>query len=270
MPADRHESRLHSAGRRLHAIAVPATRRPDDFLGAVGRFEMEMMKDPGSVDVADGSRILHLRLAVRGDGFLDASMLPSLAEAPGFQVRGQRIEKLPDGLVQHVELRRSAGTADDVMPAVSWSYFDPSRPARFETIRLGTETTGETQGSSKLPWLVGGGILFIIGMLSLLRRRPAAEERVVQEAVEAKTRPKPPPHDLIDELARLLGISRDQVYATDLRARLATTTVPPELAEELAVAVAAIMRRRFAQDGVGIGEEQERSLRRRLHAAVAE
>lgn len=187
IPLDRQEATIQSEVWKAYTVETPVNGRPSDFMGAVGRYTMELAsklanKQPESAN----QEMLKVRIAFRGQGYLNPLFSWSPDFGRGFAKRGAFIEMHPDGLTWVGEVQSNHPGTE--LPSVSWSYFDPTDGGHYQTLR----TPGELQGSfpfssSQLPWIVGGGLLFIIGMLHLQRRRVAAFQESASTSTSIST-----------------------------------------------------------------------------------
>ena len=110
-------------------VAIPTDRRPADYRGAVGHYEIITRATP--IDIKAGDPIT-LHIGIRGDGPMELVQAPPLAELAEFS----RDFKVPDealaGVVENdvkvfrASIRpRRAGISQ--IPAVPLSYFDPDK-----------------------------------------------------------------------------------------------------------------------------------------------
>ncbi|MHC4838929.1 MAG: hypothetical protein ACYTF3_12185, partial [Planctomycetota bacterium] len=263
VPLDLQELRRETAAFRAAVLPLP-DGAPPSFRGAVGEFTATLQAEEPT---ADG---WELRIEVRGDGRLDAAMLPRV---DSIGVRGQRREVLDDGIRLLLEAAPPAGDAKP--PRIDWSWFDPREPAGYRTVTLGMD--GETQAAEmevgeptaaepddavgfdlRILGAVAGSLL----LLFLLVRRPWKHEEGPSEDGApspsfTRASPRPalqvappaPPRDLIQDLADRVGIPRDAVYQEALVPRLQESGVPAALAEEIAAAVLRITAARFGGQG---------------------
>ena len=120
-------------GRRIFALArgvdvvvkdVPLDGRPDDYIGAVGRFEVDAELAPTSVRVGDP---MTLTLTLSGQGTLDDARPPAIADLPGvagaFRTYDATEESQP-GARRFTYSVRPLRTDVAQFPPVPVSYFD--------------------------------------------------------------------------------------------------------------------------------------------------
>lgn len=288
IPLDRQEATIESKAWKGYTVEPPVAGRPSDFMGSVGRFTMELQSKLASEQPDPSTAMLHVRIAFRGEGYLNPLFTWSPDFGHFFPKRGAFIEMHPEGLtwvgeVQSIDL-------DTELPSVSWSYFDPTDGGHYETLH----TPGGWQGSlvfhtGRLPWIIGGGLLFVLGMLHLQRRRvatyqsavvktPSAPATVAQTptprpmsasasaAAKKPVRVTPTPRDLIDYLAAFLDCRREQIYADDLQVRLSKTNLPDPLVRDLCRAIRSIHQARYAQQGAVPSEQDLTELTQRLQS----
>lgn len=113
---------------RIEIRAVPSAGRPADFLGGVGRFEIEAMAEPAVVRV--GERIVY-KIKATGPGALGMIDRPSLARFKGLAIpveirpgRDQTSFEPPSRTFVYEIRPLSAGEV--TLPPVSAAAFDPA------------------------------------------------------------------------------------------------------------------------------------------------
>jgi hypothetical protein len=295
IPLDRQETTIQSEAWQAHTVEPPHAGRPKDFMGSVGRYTMKLdsklaSEQPGSPE----QETLQVRIAFRGEGYLNPLFAWSPDFGSAFTNRGAFLEMHPEGLTWVGEVQTSHPGFE--LPSVSWSYFDPTDGGHYKTLRTpGAEDFDVVLHTGRLPWVIGGGVLFVIGMLYLQRRRvPAIQTADSTAQSRSKTgapklalssAPTPPlssvksrraapvpqpslpgnaPRDLMDHLAVFLDCPRDQIYADDLHERLCLTKVSAAFAKELTVAVQALLQARYAEQGVAPSEQHLAELIQKL------
>jgi len=117
--------------REIEVRPLPAEGRPEDFSGAVGRFELESEADPTRVDSGEP---VTLTVRVVGDGNFDRVTLDGVTDADGFRTYAARGEFRGDALgssgrkvFEQLLVPEHAGA--DAVPPVRFSFFDPEARA---------------------------------------------------------------------------------------------------------------------------------------------
>ena len=128
MPVDRHDITVEGQGRALRILPLPTAGRPRQFHGAVGRFTVHAEARPTQLQVGDD---LQVTLHIDGDGNLP--LLPGPQPSlPGFHQFGMVEQPSATGrsfLLHLAPLRPDLRW----LPAIAWSYFDPTPPGRYRT-----------------------------------------------------------------------------------------------------------------------------------------
>lgn len=162
--------------------ALPVEGRPEDFAGAVGRYETEIWFDRSDLRAGEA---VNLVLQVEGSGNLNALARPHLPDIPGVRVYegGEDAEVRLRGAEFAGHKRFSWVLVPErpgqyVLPALRFPYFDPDqatyRVARTETVSLLVESAASAELTADAPR--GVAIRFIRDRLgdqpSDLHRRP--------------------------------------------------------------------------------------------------
>jgi len=268
VPLDRQETTVASAAWSGVAITPPDLGKPTDFYGAIGRYTMELEAQRASQQpLAAAEELLEVRISIRGVGYLNPPLQWNPQFSDGFHQRGAVMEILSDGVVWAGEVLSSHPGAE--LPAITWSYFDPSGTGQYQTLQTaGSLPPAPRFPQSKLPWIVGGSLLFLIGILHLHRRRAAPRPALVTQKMAPPTRAAAP-HDLIDHLAVHLSCRREEIYSLELHQRLVLSGLPAEFAAELHATVQALMQARYAEQGPAPSQLQLAELTARLQMLKA-
>lgn len=153
-PADREDVRCDSRGVNVEVLALPTEGRPADFSGLVGRIAVQAeLQAPPTVRVGD---TVQMTLTVTGDGDLRPFRAPTLADLPGFWVRGVREQTEPGRHQAIYELAaRQSGT--HALPPLAVPFFAPDSAA-YEVAAstpIGIAVAPAADGSHSLD--AGGG-----------------------------------------------------------------------------------------------------------------
>ena len=143
----------------LRVLSPPATGRPPDYAGAVGRFQMQVTASPTNVTVGDP---ITVRVRVSGTGNFDGLRLPEIPANSGFQAypgTNLFVEADPLGLTgvknfEMVLVPEQAGVQQLRWPVLSaWDpderryVTDGTRPLQI-VVRPGTGTQAQPAGSN--------------------------------------------------------------------------------------------------------------------------
>ncbi|MHC4937976.1 MAG: BatD family protein [Planctomycetota bacterium] len=258
MPVDRTDITVEGTERRVLVLPLPAEGRPERFGGAVGRFQVEVESDPGTLDL---NEIFKLVLRIEGEGNLAHFDTPRLALA-GFHVYGSVDDR--------GERRRSitydvapAELGVTQVPPIEFGYFDPAageyRSSTTEPIPVRVVGATARVEESFWPWYLAGALaLFAAGLLMLRRRRePDAIEKAAAQFHAGKT--------FEEFLASMLDCPAAAVISPDLADRLCAAGVPGDLA---ARAAGLVEKRVGARYGGAEPGEPERAEARALVDAI--
>ncbi len=132
---DRYEKQpivLQSEEVTLNVSPLPQEGRPEDFSGAVGRFEFEASVAPSEVNAGDP---LTVKMNVRGDGYLKGIELPAFRHLEEFKVYDPQIkEEDKNKKLEQVIIPESEKILQ--VPAIRFSSFDPSL-GKYQTVSKG-------------------------------------------------------------------------------------------------------------------------------------
>ncbi len=129
--AERRPFSLRSDPIPLTVNPLPREGRPDDFRGAVGRFDLEVSAGPETVRAGDPVTVT---IRISGEGNLDSVTLPEIPTGEDFRTFSPETDtrkSVRDGrlggekVFQQVLIPLSEEVGE--IPAVSFSYFDPGR-----------------------------------------------------------------------------------------------------------------------------------------------
>ncbi len=131
VPADWQLAFVHAEPLVLQIHPLPEEGRPVSFTGAVGRFTVSTEAHPGDPQVGDK---VELVLHIEGEGNLDSFEAPRLDPPSGFHVYGETQERRGRERLVTYDLAPSA-EGELELPAIAFSFFDPSDPPGYRTIR---------------------------------------------------------------------------------------------------------------------------------------
>lgn len=288
-PVDRRDASTEGSPLLLDVRPLPTDGRPDDFLGAVGRFQVEATLDR---DVVEDGETLGLRLRVTGDGDLGAFGAPRLDSLAGFDVVGRLERPEADARVLVYELAPRVVGAVEV-PAVAFPYFDPTgegawRVARTAPLpvtvrgtagqasldglppllpfapvdsrdRAGRIPSAPLWGGLLLPWLLAAVVLLRRGAQ---RRGALPEVRIRRAALRLRrsvARGGNPRAALAACAAEVLDVPLAAVIGPDLEQRLCDAGVRPPEARACATLLRALVGASYG--GPPVEEPQEHVLR---------
>ncbi|MDP8235312.1 MAG: BatD family protein [Candidatus Erginobacter occultus] len=122
---------LRSEPITLSVKPLPRENRPEDFRGAVGRFDLAVTAAPSSVRAGEPVTVT---MTVRGRGNLDAVTVPTIPAGSDFQTYTPEVEIRKDAsggrlggekVFKQVLIPLNPEVRE--IPAVTFSYFDPER-----------------------------------------------------------------------------------------------------------------------------------------------
>lgn len=123
---------LGSAELGIKVLPLPEEGKPQDFSGAVGKYEFDMTVSPSEVKVGDP---LTVRMKVSGYGNLKAVTMPAYSDSKDFRAYDPKIgEENSVKTLEQVVIPNHAGVSE--VPAVRFSYFDPDEKT-YRTITKG-------------------------------------------------------------------------------------------------------------------------------------
>ncbi|MBW6521445.1 MAG: BatD family protein [Desulfoarculaceae bacterium] len=128
--------RIVSREMTLQVLSLPVETRPDDFNGAIGRFELQVQAEPTEVGPGDP---ITLTMTVLGTGNFDQVEAPILSEPEGWKSYPPSAEFTPAArpgqgskvFAQAIIARSGDKTA---IPPLSFSFFDPES-RQYQTLR---------------------------------------------------------------------------------------------------------------------------------------
>lgn len=123
---------LESLSVPVSILPFPEEGRPRDFRGAVGDFTFEAGISSQEVRVGDP---LTLTMRVGGYGSLDTVTAPVLQNVDDFKVYEPQVS-IKDGKKVYEQVLIPRNADPGIIPAVTFSYFDPGR-GRYETVTRG-------------------------------------------------------------------------------------------------------------------------------------
>ena len=147
---------LQSEELQIEVLPLPEQGRPEEFTGAVGRFQLSVEAQPTQVAVGDP---VTLRVLVEGEGNM-ASVQPLQVDAAAgvklYDPKVEEEERITNGvyggrrLFEYILIPEQGGTLD--IPPLRFAYFDPHQ-ARYEVlesapITIHSEGSVEEEGVS--------------------------------------------------------------------------------------------------------------------------
>lgn len=119
---------------KVSILPLPEKGRPADFSGAVGQFALKV--DPSATSIVAGD-VITMTIRVTGAGYLGDLKPPQVSESPDFKVYDPRLISESGATNRVYEQSIVPQTTNaTVIPAVCFSYFDPS------TVSYKTATSG--------------------------------------------------------------------------------------------------------------------------------
>ncbi len=116
----------------IEVLPLPVEGKPENFSGAVGRFDFEASASPAEVKVGDP---VTLRMTARGNGNLKAVTMPALDAEENFKLYDPQIKE-EEGIksLEQVVIPRSDKVKG--IPEIGFSYFDVEEK-KYKTITRG-------------------------------------------------------------------------------------------------------------------------------------
>jgi len=139
---ERRPVMVQSADLNLDVLPLPDEGKPEDFSGAVGKFDFKVQASPLRVSSGDP---ITLKMTVEGDGNLKAIALPAFSQSDDFKVYDPQTKE--DGgrkILEQVLIPRSERVTQ--IPAVRFNYFDTQNHS-YQTIVQGPFTVEVTKPS---------------------------------------------------------------------------------------------------------------------------
>lgn len=125
---------LHSGPVEMTVRALPQDGKPDDFAGAVGRFDLEVSVQPVEVRVGDP---ITVRMRVSGTGSLATVSAPLVDAGADFKVYSPQVSgQASDGGKVFEQVLIPLRTDVHEVPAARLSFFDPAASA-YHTVSRG-------------------------------------------------------------------------------------------------------------------------------------
>lgn len=116
----------------INVIPLPEDGKPENFSGAVGRFDFESSISPAEVKVGDP---VTLKMTIRGDGNMKSVTMPSLDAGENFKLYDPEIkEDAGVKTLEQVAIPKSEKVEE--FPELVFSYFD-AREKKYKTITRG-------------------------------------------------------------------------------------------------------------------------------------
>lgn len=147
---------LQSEELQIEVLPLPEQGRPEEFTGAVGRFQLSVEAQPTQVAVGDP---VTLRVLVEGEGNMAAVQPLQVDAAAGVKLYDPKVEeeeRITNGvyggrrLFEYILIPEQGGTLN--IPPLRFAYFDPHQ-ARYEVlesdpITIHSEGSVEAEGVS--------------------------------------------------------------------------------------------------------------------------
>lgn len=245
----------------LDVRALPEKGRPGDFAGAIGRFTVRAEAAPRAVDAGDPVRVV---VTLEGEGNWGAFALPAIAP-DGFHRHALLAKSRPNRRVVVAELAPLHGGVERV-PPIPFSYFDPERGA-YATVETGPiplDVRGDPPPAEPVEpepkrswlWLAAGSIAVLILLAAWTVRRRRTRTAEPSAADRFRERLQQPDTDVeaafTEYVAAYLDVPAAAVVGPDLRARLESALVAPDLAGRTAMLLERLVGARYggaAADG---------------------
>lgn len=146
---------LKSEARTIHVKPLPAADIPVNFKGAVGDFSITSAVDKNDLTTDDAG---NLQITISGSGNIQLINAPSIAwpkGVDGFEARMKEdVDKSSVPIKGHKIFTYPftlSHTGDFVLPAISFSYFDPETSV-YRTVETAPITLHVKAGAKKLPF----------------------------------------------------------------------------------------------------------------------
>ena len=114
------------------ANEIPSENRPDDFRGAVGKFNFDIKVSTSDLKIG---QTLTLVMSLSGAGNFNTAILPGIVSIKGAKIYEPKVIKEKDSIRSEQIVRVESGEFSEI-PQVSFSFFDPD-DRKFVTIRKG-------------------------------------------------------------------------------------------------------------------------------------
>lgn len=262
---------LRGGARSLEVRPLPAEGRPAGFLGYVGRYTVRAEADREEAVVGE---VMKVRLVVTGEGNLDLLPPPPLGDLPGFHVYGTLDVQDPDRRTLTYEVAPlDAGLR--AVPPISFAFYDPEPPGGYRVVHTDPVPLDVRAGATPTPavpatppaasaddptgWVAIAVALMAVTALVVLRMRrryrlrtEALDERArrARQAAEAfHALAARPGADMADAFTAVLAARLDgppaAVASPDLAARLVRSGISPDVAEQAARTLEALVGARY-------------------------
>ena len=123
---------LESSAPTITAKEIPLENRPDDFKGAIGRFNFDVKVSPAGAKVGEK---LTLTMSIDGAGNYNTVTMPVTGSINGAKSYEPKIIKKKDSIVSEQVIKVESGEFSQI-PQITFSFFDPGE-GKFVTIRKG-------------------------------------------------------------------------------------------------------------------------------------
>lgn len=128
---DRRPFIVHSASRVINVLPLPEEGKPEDFTGAVGKYDFLVTATPDQLKVGDP---ITLRMTVAGQGDLKTINMPVFSDK-SFKIYDPQIKDIDKAKVLEQVIVPTTTDIKEV-PKLSFSYFD-TETKKYETISRG-------------------------------------------------------------------------------------------------------------------------------------
>lgn len=117
------------------ANEIPAENRPDNFRGAVGKFNFDIKVSSTNLKIGE---TLTLTMSLNGTGNFNTAALPAIVSVKGARVYEPKVIKGKDSILSKQTVKAESGEFSEI-PQASFSFFDPDI-RKFVTISKGPIT----------------------------------------------------------------------------------------------------------------------------------
>ena len=104
----------------IEALELPEENRPEDFKGAIGKFQLDVSVSPDNVKVGDP---VTLKMTVTGRGNFDAVHSPTLESKEGFKLYDPQVKREPNRKIFE-QVIIPVDEKITGLPDIEFSYFD--------------------------------------------------------------------------------------------------------------------------------------------------